>query len=66
MVIESFLLACGYGFFMGSYPVPIRAPSVLAANIHPLIFQSYKSSWVLVTGARSRERHFSWWQRANR
>ena len=41
--------AVGYGVFMGSYPVPIKTPSVLAADVHPLIFQSFKSAWVLLT-----------------
>lgn len=35
---------------MGSYPVPIKAPSVLKANVHPMIFQCYKSFWVFVLG----------------
>ena len=63
------LLSCLYGFFMGSYPVPIKARSVLAANVHPLIFQGYKSTIVCVTGllffipiwARDDAVHLSWW-----
>jgi len=38
------------GFFMGAYPVPIKAPGVLKANPHPVIFQCYKTFWVFVTG----------------
>eukprot|EP01065_Artemidia_motanka_P036241 TRINITY_DN44151_c0_g1_i1.p1 TRINITY_DN44151_c0_g1~~TRINITY_DN44151_c0_g1_i1.p1 ORF type:complete len:421 (+),score=162.90 TRINITY_DN44151_c0_g1_i1:60-1265(+) len=38
------------GFFMGSYPVPIKAPSVIEANVHPIVFQCYKSFWVFTTG----------------
>jgi hypothetical protein len=38
------------GFFMGSYPVPIKSRSVLRAHVHPIIFQCYKSFWVFVTG----------------
>ena len=63
------LLSCLYGFFMGSYPVPIKARSVLAANVHPLIFQGYKSTLVCLTGllfifpvwARDDAVHLSWW-----
>lgn len=36
--------------FMGSYPVPIKTPAVLRANVHPIVFQCYKSFWVFVTG----------------
>lgn len=38
------------GAFMGSYPVPIKAPSVVNANAHPVVFQWYKSFCVLVAG----------------
>lgn len=36
--------------FMGSYPVLIKAPEVLEARVHPIIFQCYKTFWVFVTG----------------
>jgi hypothetical protein len=39
------------GFFSGTYPVPIKSPKVLAAKVHPIIFQCYKSFSVLVFGA---------------
>jgi len=38
------------GAFMGSYPVPIKAPAVLEAQVHPVVFQCYKTFWVFVTG----------------
>jgi len=38
------------GFFMGAYPVPIKAPSVLKADPHPVVFQCYKTFWVFATG----------------
>jgi len=38
------------GGFMGSYPVPIKAPAVLEAHVHPIVFQWYKSIWVFVAG----------------
>eukprot|EP00439_Symbiodinium_sp_Y106_P048285 s2821_g6.t1 len=38
------------GFFMGAYPVPIKAPRVLKASPHPVIFQCYKTFWVFLTG----------------
>jgi hypothetical protein len=44
------LFAALGGIFMGSYPVPIKAPSVLAANVHPVVFQCYKSGCVFVSG----------------
>ena len=44
------LYSCGYGVFMGSYPVPIKSPAVLAAHVHPVVFQMYKTFWVCVTG----------------
>jgi hypothetical protein len=65
----SLALAGAYGVFMGSYPVPIKAPEVLQARVHPIVFQAYKSTWVLITGtlflipvyARGVGYHFSWW-----
>ena len=38
------------GFFMGTYPVPIKNPQVLKAKVHPVVFQCYKSFFVFVTG----------------
>ncbi|CAE8601904.1 unnamed protein product, partial [Polarella glacialis] len=54
------------GGFMGSYPVPIKSPSVLEAKVHPLVFQCYKSFWVFATGwlfvlANGTSYEFSWW-----
>jgi len=46
----AFTFALIGGFSMGTYPVPIKAPSVLKANVHPMIFQCYKSFWVFVLG----------------
>ena len=45
------LLACGGGFFIGTYPIFVKTPAVLAARVHPVAFQFYKSFWVAVTGA---------------
>lgn len=61
--------AAVYGVFMGSYPVPIKAPRVRAANVHPIVFQCYKSFWVMVSGllfaipvyARGERLHLTWW-----
>jgi glucose uptake protein GlcU len=33
----------------GSFAVPMKAPSVLKVNVHPLVFQTYKTFWVFVT-----------------
>lgn len=36
--------------FMGSYPVLIKAPDILEARVHPIVFQCYKTFWVFMTG----------------
>lgn len=38
------------GLFMGTYPVPIKTKAVLKANVHPVIFQLYKSTVVFLCG----------------
>ena len=38
---ESLLCAIGAGFFMGLYPLFIKTKPVLAANVHPVVFQLY-------------------------
>lgn len=48
--VLAFVFALVGGVSMGSYPVAIKAPSVLRANMHPMIFQCYKSFWVFVLG----------------
>ena len=64
------VFAVGYGVFMGSYPVPIKAPAVLEAQVHAMIFQAFKSFWVLATSlvfapiaimAAGHRFEFSWW-----
>jgi hypothetical protein len=37
-------------FCMGSYPVTIKTPAVLKLDMHPMVFQCYKSFWVFVLG----------------
>jgi len=37
-------------FSMGSYPMAVKAPAVLEAGVHPVVFQAYKSLWVFLTG----------------
>merc|ERR1740130_1699344 len=59
------------GFFMGAYPVPIKAPSVLKAHPHPVVFQCYKTFWVFMTSwifvlvhlmqGNSLAFEFTWW-----
>lgn len=46
----SLLLAIIGGAFNGAYPLFIKTPRVLAANVHPVIFQCYKSGMVFLTG----------------
>eukprot|EP00930_Biecheleria_cincta_P033462 TRINITY_DN23195_c0_g1_i1.p1 TRINITY_DN23195_c0_g1~~TRINITY_DN23195_c0_g1_i1.p1 ORF type:complete len:297 (-),score=36.78 TRINITY_DN23195_c0_g1_i1:2-892(-) len=69
--IIAVILAFAGGTLLGSYQVPLKAPSVLNAKVHPIIFQSYKSLWAFITGwlfivanlVRGQEHvfQFSWW-----
>ena len=36
----AFIYAVLGGIFMGSYPVPIKAQSVVEANVHPIVFRA--------------------------
>ena len=38
------------GFFHGTYPAFIKAPAVREANVHPIVFQWYKSVCTFVLG----------------
>eukprot|EP01052_Picozoa_sp_SAG31_P005433 SAG31_NODE_239_length_19453_cov_5.539888_5_plen_418_part_00 len=60
------------GSFMGTYPVPIKSKAVQAAEVNPLVFQWYKTTWVFAAGLAflffrslfSRQQAsfvFSWW-----
>ena len=33
----------------GSFAVPMKAETVVKVQVHPLVFQSYKTFWVLIT-----------------
>ena len=44
------LLAMLGGLFNGTFPIFIKTEKVLAAKVHPVIFQLYKSSWVMIVG----------------
>lgn len=46
----SLLVAVTGGFFMGLYPLFIKTKAVLAADVHPVVFQLYKSSIVCLAG----------------
>ena len=48
--MAALLLALGGGTMMGIYPAFIKTPAVLAADVHPIVFQCYKSSVVFATG----------------
>ena len=66
----TFLACCG-GFFIGTYPMFVKTPSVLKAGVHPVAFQFYKSVWTALFGgvmvglrwARGEEPAyaFTWW-----
>ena len=43
-------LAVVGGISMGIYPAFIKTPAVLAVEVHPVIFQCYKSTMVFLTG----------------
>ena len=49
----------------GSFGVPIKNPVVLRARVHPLVFQTYKTFWVLVTCPVAlifvSKPQFTWW-----
>ena len=38
------------GISMGIYPAFIKTPAVLAVDVHPVVFQCYKSTMVFLTG----------------
>ena len=40
--MQALLLAIAGGAAMGVYPAFIKTPSVLAADVHPVVFQCYK------------------------
>ena len=42
------LLAFAGGVFNGTFPVFIKTPRVLAARVHPVVFQLYKSTMVRI------------------
>ena len=44
------LLACLSGAANGTFPVFIKTDAVLQAKVHPIVFQLYKSSWVMIIG----------------
>ncbi len=44
------VLATLGGACMGTYPVFVKTPAMRAAHVHPLVFQGYKSAWVLIIG----------------
>jgi len=46
----AFLYSLVGSFCMGSYPVTIKTPAVLKLDMHPMVFQCYKSFWVFVLG----------------
>jgi len=45
----AWLAIVGAGLCFGSYTVPMKWPSVVQAQVHPLVYQSYKTFWVFVT-----------------
>jgi len=48
--ILTFMLAVASGVANGTFPVFIKTPRVLSADVHPVVFQLYKSSWVMIAG----------------
>lgn len=48
--LAALALAIAGGTSMGIYPAFIKTPAVLAVDVHPAVFQSYKSTMVFLTG----------------
>lgn len=46
----TFAMAVAGGVANGTFPVFIKTPRVLTANVHPVVFQMYKSVWVFIFG----------------
>jgi hypothetical protein len=44
------LFACLSGLCNGTFPIFIKTDAVLRANVHPTVFQAFKSSWVCIFG----------------
>ena len=69
MDLITLLLAVAGGAANGTFPIFIKTRGVLAANVHPVTFQMYKSSWVAIFGvsfvlgrlAMGLEVRFTWW-----
>jgi glucose uptake protein GlcU len=43
-------LCLASGVLGGTYPIMIKVPRVIAAKVHPIVFQCYKSFWVFALG----------------
>eukprot|EP00927_Polykrikos_kofoidii_P041376 TRINITY_DN35285_c0_g1_i1.p1 TRINITY_DN35285_c0_g1~~TRINITY_DN35285_c0_g1_i1.p1 ORF type:complete len:327 (-),score=36.64 TRINITY_DN35285_c0_g1_i1:532-1512(-) len=54
----------GAWFCFGSFAVPMKHTSVIAADVHPLVFQTYKTGWTFVTAHLvlfAFPYEFTWW-----
>lgn len=59
-----FLAVVGSWLCYGSFAVPMKWPSVAAADVHPLIYQSYKTFWTFITAHAILlvvPYEFNWW-----
>ena len=73
MDVGTLLLALAGGAANGTFPVFVKTRGVLAANVHPVVFQMYKSTWVMICGvgcvlvrvAMSLDVKFTWWAAAS-
>mmetsp|Transcript_20690 Transcript_20690/g.65067 ORF Transcript_20690/g.65067 Transcript_20690/m.65067 type:complete len:345 (-) Transcript_20690:73-1107(-) len=48
--LVSLVLGVASGAANGTFPIFIKTPRVLAADVHPVVFQLYKSAWVCFFG----------------
>lgn len=58
------LSVLGAWLCFGTFAVPMKWPSVIDANVHPLVFQCYKTFWTFVTAhlvLLFEPYEFTWW-----
>eukprot|EP01013_Petalomonas_cantuscygni_P000768 TRINITY_DN10769_c0_g1_i1.p1 TRINITY_DN10769_c0_g1~~TRINITY_DN10769_c0_g1_i1.p1 ORF type:complete len:428 (+),score=26.93 TRINITY_DN10769_c0_g1_i1:19-1302(+) len=48
--VLSWMVPVAGGIFLGTYPTPIKCQAVRNADVHPFVFQAYKSAAVFIAG----------------
>lgn len=49
-ILLGWLFEVGAWVFFGSFAIPVKLPSVRRLRVDPIVFQSYKSAMVFLTG----------------